>query len=61
LLPLQLKNLQKFLKEKLIVRKQKKPTMDEADIAILRNFYSEDVKKLQAILNRTVPWSNFQN
>jgi len=51
----------KFLKEKLIVRKQKKPTMDEKDIALLRNFYSENVKKLEAILNRTVPWSNFQN
>jgi len=51
----------KFLKEKLIVRKQKKPKMDEKDIVLLRHFYSKDVKKLEVILNRRVPWSNFQN
>jgi len=51
----------KFFKDKLLVRKQKKPKMDEQDIEILKNFYSKDVEKLQVILNRRVPWSNFQN
>jgi len=51
----------KFLKEKFIIKKQKKPKMDEKDIEILRNFYSKDIKKLEIILNRRVPWSNFQN
>jgi len=51
----------KFLKEKFIIKKQEKPKMDEKDIEILRNFYGKDVKKLEIILNRRVPWSNFKN
>jgi len=49
----------KFLKEKLLTKKIPKPKMDEKDRDILINFYREDVMKLQSLLGRALPWSNF--
>jgi len=49
----------KFLKEKLLTKKIPKPKMDEKDREFLIDFYREDVKKLQSLLGRTLPWSNF--
>jgi len=49
----------KFLKEKFLVKKTSKPKMKEKDREFLIDFYREDVKKLQSLLGRTLPWSNF--
>jgi len=51
----------RFLREKLIVKYQTKPKMDPKDREILREFYYDDVQKLQKILGRELPWPNFKN
>ena len=51
----------RFLREKLIVKYQSKPEMESKDRAVLRKFYYDDVQKLQKILGRELPWSNFKN
>ena len=40
--------------------KNEKPKMDERDREILTNFYNDDVKNLEILLKRKLPWSNFQ-
>ena len=51
----------RFLREKLIVKYQPKPEMESKDREFLREFYYDDVQKLQKILGRELPWSNFKN
>jgi len=46
---------------KSLVKKMKKPTMDEKEREFLKKFYKDDVKKLEEILGRNLPWSNFNN
>jgi len=55
------KTSRKFLKEKLIFTEKPKPEMDPKDREILREFYYDDVQKLQKILGRELPWANFKN
>jgi len=45
----------------LLLKKQSKPKMREEDKKTLTNFYREDVKKLQSLLGRNLPWPNFEN
>jgi len=33
--------------------------MEDEDRKFLTNFYSDDVKKLQTLLGRKLPWANF--
>ncbi len=47
------------LKDKILLKKAKKPKMDEKDQELLVNFYRDDVEKLQNLLSRELPWSNF--
>jgi len=35
--------------------------MREEEIEVLVKFYYDDVKKLETILGRKLPWPNFQN
>ena len=51
----------KFLKHKFLLKKQPKPKMNEDEREVLVKFYYDDVKKLQTILGRKLPWPNFQN
>jgi len=44
---------------KLIVKKQPKPTIDVNDKNTLMKFYNDDVKKLEKILGKKLPWKNF--
>jgi len=48
----------KFLRNKFLLR-QPKPKMSEGDTEILVKLYHNDVKKLQTILGRKLPWPNF--
>jgi len=51
----------KFLREKFIVKKLPKPKMTLQEREFLIEFLRDDVEKLQNILGRKLPWSNFQN
>jgi len=42
-----------------LVGKKPKPEMDPQDRSILVKFYEEDVKKLETLLGRKLPWKNF--
>jgi len=50
-----------FLKEKVLLTKRTKPKMGKQDREFLIKFYKDDVKELQKILGRELPWSNFKN
>jgi len=54
------KSSREFLKRKFLLKKQPKPKMREGDREVLVKFYYNDVKKLQTILGRKLPWPNFQ-
>lgn len=49
----------KFLREKLLEKKQEKPKMDYESRKMLIKFYKDDVLKLQTLLGRKIPWKNF--
>ena len=49
------------LRDTLFVKTQTKPKMDQKDRELLINFYYDDVKNLQTLLGRKLPWKNFQN
>jgi len=53
-------DFRRFLKEQVLVKNDVKPEIDERDKEILFNYYKDDVKKLQTILCRTLPWQNFK-
>jgi len=49
----------KFLRRKVLTKKQTKPTIEDEDRKILQEYYKEDVEKLKKILKRDLLWSNF--
>lgn len=49
----------KFLRDKLLEKKQEKPKMDDEAREMLIKFYKDDVLKLQTLLGRKLPWKNF--
>ncbi len=54
------KSTRKSLREKALKRTIPKPMMDQKDKDFLINFYQDDVKKLQELLGRELPWLNFK-
>lgn len=54
------KNTRKILKDKILLA-EKKPTMSKEDKEILKNFFSNDVKELEKIFGRKLPWPNFND
>jgi len=54
------KSQKNFLKEKLIFTKKDKPKMDKESRTKLIEYYSKDVKILETVLERKLPWPNFQ-
>ncbi len=54
-------SIKKSLKQKLLEKKYEKPIMDPQDIIDLKNYFNEDVQKLQKILGKKLPWKNFQD
>ena len=50
----------RLLREKLLVKNEKKPEMTQTDRDVLKKIFNEDVTKLQKILGRELPWKNFQ-
>jgi len=44
------------LKEKLILKKEEKPELEKEDRYALESFYLNDVKELQSLLKRKIPW-----
>jgi len=44
------------LKEKLILKQEKKPELEKVDRLTLESFYLNDVKELQSLLKRKLPW-----
>jgi len=49
----------KFLKEKFILKEEKKPEMNNNVRKLLVNYYTDDVQKIKNFLNRDLPWKNF--
>ncbi len=49
----------KFIRRKVLTKKQEKPTIEDEDRKILQEYYKEDVEKVKKILKRELPWSNF--
>ena len=50
-------NLRIFLYKKIRNKDNKKPQMNAEDKIFLKNFYLNDCKKLEKLLNRSLPWS----
>lgn len=51
----------RLLKEKLILKEDTKPIMDERERIILIDFYKNDVPKIENLLGRKLPWKNFHS
>ena len=49
-----------FLRNKFLLKQQPKPKMRKEDREVLVKFFYNDVMKLQKILERKLPWPNFQ-
>ena len=49
----------KILKEKILTTRPGKPKMDSNDKEVLFNYYKDDVKKVEDLLGRKLPWRNF--
>lgn len=52
------KSFRKSLKDNFLLT-EKNPEISKEDEKFLKNFYKEDVQKLEKILNRRLPWKNF--
>ena len=52
-------SIRKIIRERILVGKKPKPEMDPQDRSTLVKFYEEDVKKLETLLGRKLPWKNF--
>jgi len=48
-----------FIRNKFLYKKEVKPQMENEDRELLIRFYRNDVKKLQTLLGRNMPWQNF--
>lgn len=51
----------KFLKENILTKKLPKPKMNEEDKQALIKFYKSDVNELEILLERKLPWPEFDN
>jgi len=49
------------LRKRVLSKKSPKPKMEPQERETLIQFYREDVKKLEGILGRKLPWPNFKN
>jgi len=49
----------RFLRHKVLMKKQPKQEIDETDRSTLEKFYHDDVQKLKNILGRELPWKGF--
>jgi len=49
------------LRNRYFVKKGDKPKIDKNDMEFLINYYESDVKKLELLIGRKLPWKNFQN
>jgi hypothetical protein len=49
----------RVLRENIILKKQTKPKMKDKERGLLIDYYREDVKEVQSILKRPIPWPNF--
>ena len=49
----------KYVRENILEKKQPKPKMEPSDKEFLINFYKDDVKKLEDLLGKKMPWKNF--
>jgi len=49
-----------YLREKIILKEQSKPKLDSNDKEVLFNYYKDDVKKVENLLGRKLPWNNFK-
>jgi len=52
------KSFRKSLKDNFLLT-EKNPEISKEDEQFLKNYYKDDVKKLEKILNRKLPWKNF--
>jgi len=50
-----------IIREKILTRKKPKPKMEQKDRSFLINYYKDDVKKLEDLLGRKLPWKNFSS
>lgn len=50
------KSLKWKMKESILVKKEKKPDLKKEDSLILEKYYRNDVRKLQNLLKRKLPW-----
>jgi len=53
------KSQRDFLRENILFKKSSKPEMLLKDRKILQNFYFDDVKNLELIIGKKLPWKNF--
>ncbi len=44
------------LREKVLLKKETKPTISKEDEQILEQFYKNDVRELKVLLKRNLPW-----
>ena len=52
----------RFIENKILKKKTtNKPNMTEQDREFLINYFKEDVKKIQILLNKKLPWKNFSH
>lgn len=49
-----------YIETKILKYETKKPNLQKEEISVLKNVYGEDVKKLEILLGRKFPWSNFK-
>jgi len=54
------KSQRNFLIEQILYKKSSKPEMVLEDRKILQNFYFDDVKNLEQIIGKKLPWKNFE-
>lgn len=50
-----------ILKEKFLIETNTQESIDDKSRDFLKNFYHDDVEKLQKLLSRKLPWENFEN
>jgi len=54
-------SVRSMLREHVLTKKQEKPQMTTQDRKTLVDFYKDDVRKLENLLGRKLPWKNFQS
>jgi len=54
-------NLRWKIKQNLLIKRDKKPLLLDKDRLVLEKFFREDVKNLQILLKRKIPWEWIEN